>query len=468
MEIRRLTSRACLLAASAAVVTGISTAETFASFPGPSGRIAFEVNRGISTVNPDGTDVLVLTSNPCSLCVPFPDHTDAPAWSPDGYLIAVQQFRFNEDFQATNIAIMAADGSGFHAITTPCCANGTFNDTRPRWSPDSKMVVFVRSGRIAVVDAVRGETALSPVMLLTAGPQDSAPDWSPDGRRIAFVRDGEIWLMKADGSAPTQLTSDGGNSDPNWSPDGTQIAFAHSGSISIIDISGANERLLVQGSDPAWSPDGSQLAFAASDGIDRIRSDGKGLAHVVDGGDPDWGSYAPEAPPSPPTGQPPTPSAPGTPPTPPEAASSPQPPPRQMPTPPTSSPSRPPAASPNRLPRADLSLEVTGPTHARVGHRITYRVTVSNHGTQPAAGSTVVGGLAPGLRFLHGPLHCSLTKTLRCPLRKISAGETINLTVVVAPTRLGKLSSWFAVHAATRDSKQENNSATVTVSVAFA
>ena len=55
--------------------------------------------------------------------------------------------------------------------------------------------------------------------------------WSPDGTRIAFLsgRDGryEIYLMKADGSEQTRLTSGPGNNiSPCWSPDGQRIAFS--------------------------------------------------------------------------------------------------------------------------------------------------------------------------------------------------------------------------------------------------
>ncbi len=56
----------------------------------------------------------------------------------------------------------------------------------------------------------------------------SEPSWSPDGSQIAFVDfvDGrqEIFVMNADGSARTRLTSNGDLS-PSWSPDGRQIAF---------------------------------------------------------------------------------------------------------------------------------------------------------------------------------------------------------------------------------------------------
>jgi len=63
--------------------------------------------------------------------------------------------------------------------------------------------------------------------------QDFDPAFSADGSRIAFASDrvggiGRIHVMRADGSAPTLLTSSDTSSDedPSFSPDGTKVAFA--------------------------------------------------------------------------------------------------------------------------------------------------------------------------------------------------------------------------------------------------
>ena len=59
---------------------------------------------------------------------------------------------------------------------------------------------------------------------------DYRPDWSPDGTKIAFTsyRDGnfEIYVMNADGSGQTNISNNPAyDFDPSWSPDGTKIAF---------------------------------------------------------------------------------------------------------------------------------------------------------------------------------------------------------------------------------------------------
>ncbi len=52
--------------------------------------------------------------------------------------------------------------------------------------------------------------------------------FSPDSALVAYVRDNNVWLSKADGSEPCQLSFDGTEgeaySDIRWSPDGKKLA----------------------------------------------------------------------------------------------------------------------------------------------------------------------------------------------------------------------------------------------------
>jgi Tol biopolymer transport system component len=104
--------------------------------------------------------------------------------------------------------------------------------------------------------------------------KDGSPAWSPDGARIAFYseRDGnaEIYVMNADGSAVTRLTSTSADEGyPAWSPDGRTISFDsdRTGNFDIfaMNADGSNVRPLTR--HPArdvsatWSPDGSKIVF---------------------------------------------------------------------------------------------------------------------------------------------------------------------------------------------------------------
>jgi len=122
----------------------------------------------------------------------------------------------------------------------------------------------------------------SGVSQLTSDPGiDDQPSWSPDGRKTAFTsnRSGsyDIWVMKADGSGATDLTNDQ-QPDwlPAWSPDGTRIAFTKSWGVEsqtdiyVMRADGTAQQPVASGSydesDPTWSPDGRQLAYVSNQG----------------------------------------------------------------------------------------------------------------------------------------------------------------------------------------------------------
>ncbi len=107
----------------------------------------------------------------------------------------------------------------------------------------------------------------------------------PEGK-IAFVsnRDGnaEIYVMNADGSEQTRLTSNFERMTddfPAWSPDGTKIAFVSNrdgnDEIYVMDADGRHQTRLTDNKAgdyyPAWSPDGQKIAFISDWDSERSR-----------------------------------------------------------------------------------------------------------------------------------------------------------------------------------------------------
>jgi Tol biopolymer transport system component len=132
-------------------------------------------------------------------------------------------------------------------------------------APDDNWAIFV----------MRSDGS-DPTQLTERGANDTSPLWSPDGRQLLFVsdRDGnrEVYVMSADGSSQLNLTRDAAEDwTPCWSPDGERIAFASyrdgNWEIYAMDADGANVRRLTRSPAadyaPAWSPDGERIAFVS-------------------------------------------------------------------------------------------------------------------------------------------------------------------------------------------------------------
>jgi dipeptidyl aminopeptidase/acylaminoacyl peptidase len=114
----------------------------------------------------------------------------------------------------------------------------------PQISPDGSQVAYTLVSVNEKDD--RYETSLWVVSTdggqtprrLTNGPRDSQPRWSPDGKRLVFLRSAEkdgkpeppqLFLLDFTGGEPRSLTSlPKGAGQPVWSPDGQRIAFTSS------------------------------------------------------------------------------------------------------------------------------------------------------------------------------------------------------------------------------------------------
>lgn len=158
-------------------------------------------------------------------------------------------------------SISANGGNARRLTTTPNATTGPTWSLLPHFSPDGRRIVYAStksgSSQIWIMNADgTGQTQV------TSGlgpefPDANAPKWSPDGSRIAFwsgfeTQFGEIWTMKPDGTDARQLTDQPGaisSDNPAWSPDGTKILFdtnrQSSPQIWMMNADGLDQHLLV-------------------------------------------------------------------------------------------------------------------------------------------------------------------------------------------------------------------------------
>jgi Tol biopolymer transport system component len=236
------------------------------------------------TMNSDGTNAVRLTTDGMRNLRGTPT---SPVWSPDGRWIAFARRPDGSNIRS-QIYVVAADGSNLRNISNQTTAF----DWSPTWSPDGRRIAF-QSDRHNPATATCCVTSLyvmnadgSDLTRLTTDWNDKLPRWSPDGTTIAFMssRNGginHIFAMNADGSNVRQLTTVGTDRKPVWSPDGTRIAFeatrdsAMMGTmspmgtgISVMNADGSGQMTVGQGLTtfmiPTWSSDGRQIFFCGA------------------------------------------------------------------------------------------------------------------------------------------------------------------------------------------------------------
>ena len=152
------------------------------------------------------------------------------SWSPRGDRIAfgVGAHFGRTESSSPKVATINPDGTDLKILTP-----SDRNDSMPSWAPDGKRLVCrsiagARKG-LSIVDTETGK--ITP--LATGSEYDTFPAWSPRGDLISFTskRDGdyEIYIIRPDGSGLRRLTNTrGADAHSAWSPDGEWIAFSTS------------------------------------------------------------------------------------------------------------------------------------------------------------------------------------------------------------------------------------------------
>lgn len=180
----------------------------------------------------------------------------APDISPDGRQIVFANAL--GDWQ--NIWVMDLDGGNARPLTS-----GPFNDIDPVWSPDGRQIAFAsdRGAEVKhwVMDAGGSEMRMLPDEIPAQGGRS---DWSPDGRWLAFYagpqNDRDLYRVATDGSGEWQrLTNGGGNLAPSYSPDGNWIVFTSyraggDAEIWVMRADGSDPRQLTDNGYADWQP----------------------------------------------------------------------------------------------------------------------------------------------------------------------------------------------------------------------
>src|SRR3984893_16657483 len=236
-------------------------------------RLAYQrITRSLSIWQMD----LSVAGNEQHILIPSTSETDqgpGPQISPDGRKLAYMSDR------SGTMEIWVSDLDGNNALQlTAIGSAGT-----PRWSPDSRSIVFDASGRNPTAIYVVGLQGGAPRLLVpnnTGEESGVCPSWSRDGKWIYFAsaRNGKFQVSKvaAGGGTPVPMTKHGGHA-PLASIDGKYLYYAKTQyanpEIWQVPVEGGAETLVSPMIRPAtwasWSVVEQGIVFAGPSGKGR-------------------------------------------------------------------------------------------------------------------------------------------------------------------------------------------------------
>jgi len=218
-------------------------------------RSLLAYDRGSHGLNIWQLELSATGQSQASILVPLTGQTDqgpGPQFSPDGKKLA-----FMSDRSGT-MEIWVSDRDG----KNPAQLTAIGNAGTPRWSPDSKSIVFDANRKNgAGIYTVPLEGGAAPRLLTPDDTDNRCPSWSHDGKWIYFAsrRTGrfEVWKIPAEGGTPVRLTRQGGHAALE-SPDGKRVFYAKSPfaypEIWQVPVNGGEEKILSKEvRPPSWA-----------------------------------------------------------------------------------------------------------------------------------------------------------------------------------------------------------------------
>src|SRR5215213_150167 len=182
-----------------------------ATFPGKNGRIAYESNGVIYTINPDGSGKTKVTGTSTA--------GYSVDYSPDGKKITYTEYEGN----GTTAEIYTINvGGGAKTNVT----NNNRDDQDSSYSPNGKRIAYAGFDGHDYELYTIGVHGKNRVQLTNNATNDYGPVYSPNGERIA-ASDGnrkaaEIYTIGVHGGGKSKVTE---GITPSYSPDGKKIAY---------------------------------------------------------------------------------------------------------------------------------------------------------------------------------------------------------------------------------------------------
>lgn len=212
----------------------------------------------IYTVNPDGSKLKNLTSDPA--------YYQSPVWSPDGRKIV---FMRNKDYN-WQVCVMNHDGTNVKPIKSSSSL-----DFPAGWSPDGKYLLVMSYRDVQTeIYAILISNGIT-YRLTDDGADKGDPAWSPDGKSIAYesyntaAKVWQIYVEYLESGIIKKITDyKYGAIYPRWSSDGAHLSFCRmngdgTADALVTDVNGKNMQQITDSIGMnipwCWSPDNKQI-----------------------------------------------------------------------------------------------------------------------------------------------------------------------------------------------------------------